>query len=81
MTDSAAAKSVRVERYDLDAAGKPCLEGWYAKDARGVVLIPPTGETALPLATQADVDRGPCRQAEARDLLNYDPAPSDAKDD
>lgn len=48
----------KIHRYDLDAAGKQCSEGYYCHDGRGIVLIPPTGAPAagLRLATQAEVD-------------------------
>lgn len=57
-----------IYRYDLDANGKPCAEGYYATDGRTLYLMPPTAElwagpdTAdgkhkwLRLATQAEVD-------------------------
>ena len=60
----------RIERFDLDAQGKPCSEGYYAVDSRGyLVLMPPTAAMAagLRLATQADVDKGGCRQAQVED--------------
>lgn len=60
----------RIERFDLDAAGKPACEGYYAVDSRGcLVLMPPTAAMAagLRLATQADVDKGSCRQAQVED--------------
>jgi len=70
----------KIERYDLDAAGKQCSEGFYAHDGRGIVLIPPTGIPAagLRLATQAEVDAMQAfRYADAGDLTNCDPTPSD----
>jgi len=70
-----------IYRCDLDAAGKTCYEGYYAVDSRGqLVLIPPTGEMAahLRLATKAEVDamQAFC-YADAGDLTNCDPTPSD----
>lgn len=59
----------KIERFDLDAQGKPCSEG-YAVDSRScLVLMPPTAAMAagLRLATQADVDKGGCRQAQVED--------------
>ena len=52
----------KIERFDLDAQGKPCSEGY-------LVLMPPTAAMAagLRLATQADVDKGGCRQAQVED--------------
>ena len=59
----------RIFRYDLDAAGKPCAEGYYATDGRTLYLMPPTAELwsnpstsdgkhiYLRLATQAEVDK------------------------
>lgn len=70
-----------IVRYDLDANGKQCAEGYYAHDGRGLVLMPPTAEMAagLRLATQSEVDRGGARQANAEDCANCDPSPSDRK--
>lgn len=76
---------MKIERFDLDASGKPCSEGYYAVGPRGLILMPPTGEMAagLRLATQAEVDtalaRGPIAQATAECIANCDPAPSDAR--
>jgi len=57
----------KIERFDLDAQGKPCSEGYYAVDSR--VLMPPTAAMAagLRLATQADVDRGGALPAQVED--------------
>ncbi len=70
----------RIIRYDLDADGKSCPEGYYAVDARGaLVLMPPTAEMAagLRLATAEEVAAGKHRPANAEDIVGYDPTPSD----
>lgn len=71
----------RIERYDLDATGKQCCEGFYAYDAKRnrLVLAPPTAELAahLRLATADEVARGGAVQANVEDLTNCDPTPSD----
>lgn len=60
---------LKIERFDLDASGKPCSEGYYAFDGRGVVLMPPAAAmtAGLRLATQAEVDAGPYRPANLED--------------
>lgn len=75
---------MKIERYDLDAAGKQCTEGYYATDGRTVYLIPPTGELhasgpfALRLATRAEVDAAKSfPPAPAEYIANCDPCPSD----
>lgn len=62
----------KIERFDLDAAGKPCSEGYYATDGRTLYLMPPTAEMAagLRLATQAEVDRGGAVQASLEHIAN-----------
>lgn len=76
-----APSDARICRYDLDASGKPCAEGYYAHDGRAVILIPPTGEMApgLRLATQAEVDAAAIvLPAEVRHIANCVANPSDA---
>ena len=65
----------KIERFDLDTAGKPCSEGYYAHDGRSIVLMPPTATMAagLRLATQAEVDAGGCRPANLEDCDNASP--------
>lgn len=62
----------RIERFDLDAAGKPACEGYYATDGRTLYLMPPTAELAagLRLATQDEVDRGGAVQASLEHIAN-----------
>lgn len=71
----------RICRYDLDAAGKQCAEGYYATDGRTLYLMPPTGEMApgLRLATADEVARGGHVPANAEQIANCDPSPSDRK--
>lgn len=84
----------RIERHDLDAAGKQCCEGYYATDGRTVYLMPPTAELwsnpstsdgkhiYLRLATRAEVDRArEIVAATAEHCANCDPCPSDRKPD
>lgn len=64
--------SERIERFDLDANGKPCSEGYYATDGRTVYLMPPTAEMAdgLRLATREEVDRGGAVPANLEHIAN-----------
>lgn len=71
---------MKIERFGKDANDKDCSEGYYAVNARGVlILMPPTSEMAdgLRLATADEVARGGDRQACAADVRDYDPTPSD----
>lgn len=71
----------KIWRDDLDAAGKPCHEGFYAVEVKSgrLLLMPPTAELAagLRIATQAEVDRGGAVAADASHIANCDPCPSD----
>ena len=71
---------MKIERFAPDSSGKPCSEGYYAHDGRGVVLMPPTAEMAdgLRLATQAEGDTGRIRPANVEDCTNCVANPSDA---
>lgn len=72
---------MKIEKIGLDAAGKPCPEGYYAHDGRDVVLMPPTAEMApgLRLATQVEVDAAASvRAANIEDCLGAVANPSDA---
>lgn len=64
----------KIWRDDLDAAGKPCHEGYYAVEVKSgrLVLMPPTAEMAagLRLAVQAEVDRGGAVQASLEHIAN-----------
>lgn len=64
----------KIWRDDLDAAGKPCHEGYYAVEVKSgrLVLMPPTAEMAagLRLATQDDADRGGAVQASLEHIAN-----------
>ncbi len=71
---------MKIERFDLDANGKQCSEGYYAHDGRCVILMPPTGEMAdgVRLATREEVDAAGGRiiAAEVRHIANCEAKPS-----
>lgn len=70
----------RIEREDLDANGRPCVEGYYAHDGKQLILMPPTGIMApgVRLATRAEVDASSGRviAAEVRHIANCEAKPS-----
>ncbi len=60
----------KIERFDLDAQGKKCSEGYYVMTPTGLILVPPTGglKKGFRFATQLEVDAGKARPAALEEI-------------